>query len=91
MPPAATAWTRKTVETKWLFGGQIGADWKINRGNSLKLAAAYYQFQDIEGERSSPCSPWAGAPGCDTDGTRVAFMQKGNSVFLLRNITHQPG
>ncbi|MFK3788748.1 putative porin [Pseudomonas piscis] len=77
-------------DTKWLFGGQIGANWKINRSNSLKGALAYYRFEDIEGQRSSPCTPWAGAPGCDTDGSRVAFMQKGNSVFLLRNIAPNP-
>ncbi|MBC2656235.1 putative porin [Pseudomonas sp. MSSRFD41] len=77
-------------DTKWLFGGQIGAHWKINRSNSLKGALAYYRFDDIEGQRSSPCTPWAGAPGCDTDGSRVAFMQKGNSVFLLRNIAPNP-
>ncbi|WP_047336682.1 putative porin [Pseudomonas protegens] len=77
-------------DTKWLFGGQVGANWKINRSNSLKGALAYYRFDDIEGQRSSPCAPWAGAPGCDTDGSRVAFMQKGNSVFLLRNITPNP-
>ena len=81
---------KDSSETKWLFGGQVGADWKINRSNKLKLAAAYYQFQDIEGERSSPCSTWQGDPGCDTDGTRVAFMQKGNSVFRLRNNTANP-
>ncbi|MFS1286471.1 MAG: putative porin [Pseudomonas piscis] len=77
-------------DTKWLFGGQIGANWKINRSNSLKGALAYYRFEDIEGQRSSPCTPWAGAPGCDTDGSRVAFMQKGNSVFLLRNVVPNP-
>lgn len=77
-------------DTKWLFGGQIGANWKINRSNSLKGALAYYRFDDIEGQRSSPCAPWAGAPGCDSDGSRVAFMQKGNSVFLLRDITPNP-
>ncbi|SAM36256.1 putative porin [Pseudomonas sp. 1 R 17] len=81
---------KEDSDTKWLFGGQIGADWKINRSNRLKLAAAYYQFQDIEGERSSPCSTWQGAAGCDTDGTRVAFMQKGNTVFNLRNNTTNP-
>lgn len=77
-------------ENKRLFGGQIGADWKINRSNSLKGSMAYYHFGDIQGERSSPCSPWAGQPACDTDGTRLAFMQKGNSVFLLRDITPNP-
>src|SRR3546814_4225196 len=29
-------------------------------------------------------------PGCDSDGSRVAFMQKGNTVFLLRDITPNP-
>ncbi|MBV6665353.1 putative porin [Pseudomonas yamanorum] len=77
-------------ENKWMFGGQIGADWKINRSNSLKGSMAYYHFGDIQGERSSPCSPWAGQPACDTDGTRLAFMQKGNSVFLLRDIAPNP-
>lgn len=77
-------------ENKWMFGGQIGADWKINRSNSLKGSMAYYHFGDIQGERSSPCSPWAGQPACDTDGTRLAFMQKGNSLFLLRDIAPNP-
>ncbi|MGC6372132.1 putative porin [Pseudomonas sp. K2I15] len=77
-------------ENKWMFGGQIGADWKINRSNSLKGSMAYYHFGDIQGERSSPCSPWSGQPACDTDGTRLAFMQKGNSVFLLRDIAPNP-
>ncbi|UVH51150.1 putative porin [Pseudomonas sp. CBSPBW29] len=77
-------------ENKWMFGGQIGADWKITRSNSLKGSMAYYHFGDIQGERSSPCSPWAGQPACDTDGTRLAFMQKGNSVFLLRDIAPNP-
>ncbi|QXI25838.1 putative porin [Pseudomonas vanderleydeniana] len=77
-------------QNKWLIGGQIGANWKINADNSLKGSAAYYSFNDIEGKRSSPCKPWEGQPGCDTDGTRLAFMQHGNSVFLLRNITPNP-
>ncbi|NWD28108.1 putative porin [Pseudomonas yamanorum] len=77
-------------ENKWMFGGQIGADWKLNRSNSLKGSMAYYHFGDIQGERSSPCSPWSGQPACDTDGTRLAFMQKGNSVFLLRDIAPNP-
>ncbi|KAA0942774.1 MULTISPECIES: putative porin [unclassified Pseudomonas] len=87
---SSNGFDKEDSDNKWLFGGQIGANWKINRSNSLKGALAYYRFDDIEGQRSSPCSPWAGAPGCDTDGSRVAFMQKGNSVFLLRNINANP-
>jgi len=81
---------KENSDNKWLFGGQIGANWRINSGNTLKGALAYYRLDDIEGQRSSPCAPWAGQPACDSDGSRVAFMQKGNSVFLLRDISPNP-
>ncbi|XHF33684.1 putative porin [Pseudomonas chlororaphis] len=81
---------KEESDNKWLYGAQIGAKWAINSNNRLKGALAYYRFDDIEGQRSTPCEPWAGAPGCDSDGTRAAFMQKGNSVFLLRDITPNP-
>ncbi|PPA75431.1 hypothetical protein C4E15_15140 [Achromobacter spanius] len=78
------------TENKWLLGGQVGADWKINNQNSLRGALAYYHFDNIAGKRSSSCSPWAGAESCDTDWSRPAFMQKGNTLFLLRNIAPNP-
>ncbi|SDZ48430.1 putative porin [Pseudomonas sp. NFIX28] len=81
---------KEDSDNKWLYGAQIGANWAINSNHRLKGALAYYRFDDIEGQRSSACEPWAGAPGCDTDDTRAAFMQKGNSVFLLRDITPNP-
>ncbi|WP_434600760.1 putative porin [Pseudomonas sp. Z4-7] len=81
---------KEESDNKWLYGAQLGANWAINDGNRVKGALAYYRFDDIEGQRSSPCEPWAGDPGCDTDGSRVAFMQKGNTVFLLRDITPNP-
>ncbi|QQZ44601.1 putative porin [Pseudomonas sp. SK3(2021)] len=81
---------KEESDNKWLYGAQIGANWAINSNHRLKGALAYYRFDDIEGQRSGACEPWAGAPGCDSDGSRVAFMQKGNSVFLLRDITPNP-
>ncbi|AZD85833.1 Putative outer membrane TonB-dependent receptor [Pseudomonas chlororaphis subsp. aureofaciens] len=81
---------KEESDNKWLYGAQIGANWAINGNHRLKGALAYYRFDDIEGQRSGACEPWAGAPGCDSDGSRVAFMQKGNSVFLLRDITPNP-
>lgn len=81
---------KEESDNKWLYGAQLGANWAINDNNRVKGALAYYRFDDIEGQRSSPCEPWAGDPGCDTDGSRVAFMQKGNTVFLLRDITPNP-
>ncbi|MGF6330380.1 hypothetical protein ABH909_003258 [Pseudomonas sp. BS3782 TE3695] len=87
---SSNGFDKEESDNKWLYGAQIGANWAINNNNRLKGALAYYRFDDIEGQRSSPCEPWAGAPGCDSDGSRSAFMQKGNSVFLLRDITPNP-
>ncbi|WP_309674128.1 putative porin [Pseudomonas sp.] len=87
---SSNGFDKEESDNKWLYGAQVGANWAINSRNRLKGALAYYRFDDIEGQRSSPCEPWAGAPGCDTDGSRSAFMQKGNSVFLLRDITPNP-
>ena len=87
---SSNGFDKEESDNKWLYGAQLGAKWAINSNNRLKGALAYYRFDDIQGQRSSPCEPWAGAPGCDSDGSRAAFMQKGNSVLLLRDITPDP-
>ena len=87
---SSNGFDKEESDNKWLCGAQLGAKWAINSNNRLKGALACYRFDDIQGQRSSPCEPWAGAPGCDSDGSRAAFMQKGNSVLLLRDITPDP-
>lgn len=77
-------------EDKWLFGGQLGAQWKFNNQDQLRSTLAYYHFDNIEGQRSSECSLYTGDVACDTDWSRPEFMQKGNSLFLLRNIALDP-
>ncbi|CAI0693039.1 Uncharacterised protein [Serratia entomophila] len=77
-------------EDKWLFGAQVGTEWQINEANKLRGALAYYYFDNVEGQRSSSCSLYTGDPACDTDWSRPGFMQKGNTLFLLRNIALDP-
>ncbi|MGQ3130113.1 putative porin [Variovorax sp.] len=77
-------------ENKWLFGAQVGADWKIDDDNRLRGALAYYNFRNISGKVSEPCALYAGADGCSTDWSRPAFMQKGNTLMLLRDISLDP-
>jgi len=77
-------------ENKWLLGAQVGADWKLNTDNSLRGALSYYDFRNTEGQVSSPCALYAGAEACSTDWSRPAFMQKGNTLMLLRNIALDP-
>lgn len=77
-------------DTKWMFGAQVGADWKINRQNRLKGAVAYYDFQNMRGTLSSPCALYLGATNCSTDNEAPAFMQGGNTLLALRNIVANP-
>ncbi len=71
---------------KYLYGGQIGIDWKINEDWKAKASLSYYDFKDIQGELSSPFTPLSAADQGDTDGTRPGFAQRGNTYMPLRNI-----
>lgn len=78
-------------ESKWLLGAQIGANWKLSSTDRLRGAAAYYSFQNISGKVSDPCTLYDGSSTtCSTDWSRPAFMQKGNTLMLLRNIALNP-
>lgn len=77
-------------DTKWMFGGQFGAEWKINEQNRLKGAVAYYDYQNMRGTLSSPCALYLGATSCSTDNEAPAFMQGGNTLMALRNIVQNP-
>jgi hypothetical protein len=73
-------------DDKWLYGAQLGFDWKITKEVQLKLAAAYYDFQDIEGKLSDPFVPLTASDAGNTDTSRPSFAQKGNTYRAIRNI-----
>jgi hypothetical protein len=75
---------------KWLSALQIGANWKLADDMNWKFALAYYDFNHMRGELSAPCAIYQGAVNCSTDDTRPAYMQKGNSLFLIRDIIPDP-
>ena len=72
---------------KWLYGSQVGVTWELAKEVSLKIGAAFYKFENIEGKRSTAFIPLSGADAGDTDASRPAFAQKGNTYMALRNIT----
>lgn len=65
---------------KWLFGGQLGADWRFGRRAHLRFGIGYYDYKNIVGQRNAPGST-------ALDYTAPQFVQKGNSVFLINNDT----
>jgi hypothetical protein len=72
---------------KWLLAAQTGATWKIDKQHTLTAAAAYYDFLNYDGRQSSPCTTLAANDPCSSDNTRPFFVQKGNSLFPLRQFT----
>ena len=87
----STSQDKAKSENKWLLGAQIGANWKVNIENRLRGALAYYDFRNVSGELSAPCALYSGVTDhCSTDWARPAFMQKGNTLMLLRNIALNP-
>jgi Putative porin len=81
---------KSSSDTRWMFGAQVGAEWKINEQNKVKGAIAFYDFMNMQGQLSSPCALYLGATSCSTDDEAPAFMQKGNTLIELRNIAENP-
>jgi hypothetical protein len=71
---------------KYLFGGQVGVRAEIAPNYTARFAVAYFDFQNVQGQLSSPCQVLTSADTCNTDLDRPAFAQKGNTYMALRNI-----
>lgn len=79
--------TKQGDQNKWLFAGQVTAHYQATSRVAIKAGAAYYSFDGVQGEVSEPCFLFDGASvDCSTDDRRPAFLQKGNTLFGLRNI-----
>ncbi len=76
---------------KYLFAIQGGTQVNITRNWSTQVAAAYYNFYNIEGKLSSPYIQYSEDDAGDTDNSRPSFAQKGNTYRPLRNIVLPPG
>jgi hypothetical protein len=73
-------------EDKYLLAGQTGANLNWGHDLSQKIAIAYYVFENIEGRLSSPFVPLTTSDQGNTDDSRPAFAQKGNTYFPIRDI-----
>ncbi len=63
---------------KWLVGGQLGLNWKFWGGSRLRLAGGYYDFRNVAGQRNTFDSELL-------DHTAPQFLQRGNTLFDIRN------
>lgn len=60
---------------KWLFGGQVGMQYKRMDRLTAKLGVAFYDFENTVGIVNNPSMPGA------TDFTAPLFQQKGNTLM----------
>lgn len=65
-------------DDKWLYVGQLGAEFALGSQSRLRLTAGYFDYENITGVRN---------PFLDDvfDFTAPRFLQKGNSLFDIRN------
>jgi len=77
--------------TKGLLAIQAGAQYQPSPTSwSARGALAFYGFENVQGVLSDPCALFDGNKQCSSDSSRPAFMQKGNTLFLIRNIIPDP-
>lgn len=76
---------------KWLYAAQLVGNYQFRHDIGIKASAAYYHFDGVQGQPSDACQTYISGTECNTDPFRPAFLQKGNTVFALRNIVGPPG
>ncbi len=73
-------------EDKWLYAAQVGSDFELNHSWKFKIAGAYYDFENVQGRLSAPCTVLSASDICNTDDLRPSYAQNGNTYMALRNI-----
>ncbi len=61
---------------KWLFGAQAGIQWQGTGDSTVKLAAALYDFKNVEGEPNPLGSS-------EFSNTALSFRSHGNNTFSI--------
>jgi hypothetical protein len=79
--------TKFESKDKWLYSAQFGTDIKITKDVDLKVAGAFYDYQNVDGRVSTAFTPLTNADQGNTDTSRPLFAQRGNTYVALRQIT----
>jgi hypothetical protein len=75
----------------WLYAAQGSVDWRPDPDYEVRVGLAYYYFDNIDGQLSSPCVATSSSDVCSTDFERPGFVQQGNTLFALRDLVNPTG
>jgi len=78
-PPTPTT----SSPNKWLYAYQLGVDFRATRSLDWGLAAALYDYRNIEG---IPNPTIVAAEAGEYNGTAAPYRQTGNTVFDINNL-----
>lgn len=67
-----------STQDKWLYGAQLGGELTFGSQSRLLLTAAYFDYENVTGVRNS-------FESTVFDFTAPRFLQKGNTLFDIRN------
>lgn len=67
-----------STNDKWLYAGQLGADWLVFDDSRFNIATAYYEYKNVNARYNS-----ATGNGHQYDWTAPQFLQKGNSLVAI--------
>lgn len=67
-----------STDDKWLYGGQLGTEFTFGADTRLRFAGGYFYYDNVTGVRNTFESTLF-------DYTAPPFLQKGNTVFDIRN------
>lgn len=70
-----------STNSKWLYAGQLGADWLTFNDSRFNIGVAYYEYQNVSARYNAP----GVSTGHEYDWTAPQFMQQGNSVVAITN------
>lgn len=73
-----------SAQDKWLYAGQVGADWLFEDHSRFNIAASYYQYDNVHARRNPIGSR-------DYDWTIPQFMQKGNTMVAITDVNSLNG
>ncbi|SEQ14547.1 Putative porin [Solimonas aquatica] len=86
---ASNGLSKYASRDKWLLGAQLEWRGDLFKEQMLRVGAGFYDFTKVVGKFSSQCQAPGSANACSTDDSRPAFVQKGNTMFALRNLQVQ--
>jgi hypothetical protein len=80
-----------TTTQSYLAALQGGASWQISPQLNASLAVGLFDFINVQGAVSNPCTLESGTTNtffCNTDDTRTPYEQFGNTLYPIRNIPY---